>query len=352
MLERIHSLLRRPRRAFTLVELLVVIAIIGILVALLLPAVQAAREAARRMSCGNNLHQIGIALHNYADVHKGFPPAAIWKSVDGATAPAANQARNYSWQALLLPFMEQGALHSQIDFKLPFWVQTYNTTKGVEPIYSATIPGLLCPSDPGFQGGRNNHNLGWTNYAGAEGYDWWFRGNHPLSGVFNLNTSVKLRDITDGTSNTIAVCEASTSGFDPVPGTPGHHRNGGGRPRTGGQDNNVFRTSLLASSTEAGVHNAWQLPNPEGGISGFWWRGNPYAMQPTYLHCFGINNNWPGASSRHSGGAQAVFADASVHFLSETIDYPGENIAGWAQSSGVWGALNSYCGGESNVNFE
>ena len=95
------------RRGFTLVELLVVIAIIGILVALLLPAVQAAREAARRMSCGNNLHQIGIALHNYHDTYKTFPPAAIWKlEKTGApyTFTAGNQ-RNFTWIALILPFI-------------------------------------------------------------------------------------------------------------------------------------------------------------------------------------------------------------------------------------------------------
>ncbi len=100
---------KRQKSGFTLVELLVVIAIIGILVALLLPAVQAAREAARRMSCGNNLHQIGIALHNYHDTYKSFPPAAIWKrekNGPGSAYAGAGSHRNYTWIALILPFME------------------------------------------------------------------------------------------------------------------------------------------------------------------------------------------------------------------------------------------------------
>jgi prepilin-type N-terminal cleavage/methylation domain-containing protein/prepilin-type processing-associated H-X9-DG protein len=344
-------------QAFTLVELLVVIAIIGILVALLLPAVQAAREAARRMSCGNNLHQIGIGIHNYHDTHKTFPPAAIWKNTNGATAPSPSAqagARNFTWIALVLPYMEGQSTQSQIDFRIPLGYTTNPQVLPItlKPIYSLNVPAFLCPSDPGFQGGANRHNLGWSNYSGTEGYDWWFRGLHPISGVFNLNTATLMRDITDGTSNTIAVMETSTSGYDPKPGYPGHLVNGGGKPRTYGQDENVFRTALLASSTESGVHATWQLPNPDGGISGFWWKGSPYAMQPTYLHCFGINNNWPGAHSRHPGGAQAVFCDASVKFLSETIDYPGENKTGWSQGSGVWGALNTYGGGETKVNFE
>lgn len=341
---------RKPQ-GFTLVELLVVIAIIGILVALLLPAVQAAREAARRSSCSNNLHQIGIALHNYADVYGRFPPAAIWKREKGAATPATGSQRNFTWIALTLPYMEQRPLYEQIDFRLPLGGQGSPAVQVIQdgtntPISSKNIPTMLCPSDPGFQGGENRHLLGWSNYAGAEGYDWWFRGNHELSGVFNLNASVKFQDIKDGTSNTIAVCEASTQGFMPKPGIPGHLHSGDGIPRNGGQDNGVFRCALLACNTNGDVHGGWQLPNPDGTVAGFWWRGSPFAMQPTYLHCFGINNNWPGASSRHPGGAQAVMADASTRFLNENIDYPGENVTGWAAGSGVWGAINTYAGRE------
>ena len=95
---------RSRRRGFTLVELLVVIAIIGILVALLLPAVQAAREAARRMSCSNNLKQLGLALHNYHDIHKTFPPDAIWYGNRKGTTATAGHQRHYTWVTMILPF--------------------------------------------------------------------------------------------------------------------------------------------------------------------------------------------------------------------------------------------------------
>jgi prepilin-type N-terminal cleavage/methylation domain-containing protein len=343
----------KKSKGFTLVELLVVIAIIGILVALLLPAVQAAREAARRSSCSNNLHQIGIGLHNYADVYQRFPPAAIWKRQRGGGQPASGDQRNFTWIALILPFIEQRPLYEQINFSLPLGAQGTPTFQVINdgtntPISSKLVPTMVCPSDPGFQGGPENaHGLAWSNYSGAEGYDWWFRGQHELSGVFNLNTAVKFQDIKDGTSNTIAVCETSTSGFDPKPGRPGHTRSGDGISRPGGQGNHVFRCLLLACNTNDDVHQAWRLPRPDGTIQGFWWRGGPFAMQPTYLHCFGINNNWPGAHSRHPGGAQAVFADASTKFLSENIDYPGEQTNGWTRGAGVWGAINTYAGKET-----
>src|SRR5688572_27645245 len=102
----------RLSRGFTLVELLVVIAIIGILVALLLPAVQAAREAARRMQCGNNLKQIGISIHNYHDTYKSFPSGWICPSV--ATGAMAVDQESWGWSSLILPFMEQQALHDQL----------------------------------------------------------------------------------------------------------------------------------------------------------------------------------------------------------------------------------------------
>jgi len=356
MIRKLRGWWRGEAKGFTLVELLVVIAIIGILVALLLPAVQAAREAARRMSCGNNTKQIGIALHNYHDTYKSFPTAAIWKSEKERATPVLGP-RNYTWISFILPFMEQGSLQDQIDFRRPLW-GTPDTGPGQPPpataqrmsdgrvIASQTIPTLLCPSDPGFGGNENRHFVGWTNYAGAEGYDWWQRKGHPLSGVFNLNSSIKIRDITDGTSNTIAVAECSTQGFAPS-GVPGHQHMGGGRPRGGGANNAVFRCALLACNTNNDVHQSWQLPRPNGTVQGFWWRNYPYAMQPTYLHCFAINNNWPGASSRHPGGAMVTMGDGSSRFLSDTIDYPGEARTGYGRGSGVWGGLNTFTGGET-----
>ncbi len=360
------------RRGFTLVELLVVIAIIGILVGLLLPAVQAAREAARRMSCQNNLKQIGLGLLNYESTYKAFPAAAMWKSGDMlSTAPlVAGQQRNFSWVVGLLPYVEQQALYSAINYNLPLAgpravdarLATVAAPRGYQmlpngtPIVSQNVPGFLCPSDPGFGGSSNQYNLAWTNYAGAEGYDWWRRPAHPISGFFNLNTFTKISGITDGTSNTLAVVEASTQAFQPKPGVATHLKSGGGEPRTGGANNAVFRSLLLAANTAGDVSGQLNLPRPDLATTGFWWAASPFAMQPTFLHCFGINNNWPGASSRHTGGAQSVYADGSVHFLQENIDYPPNGEAGLStatpsypnhsRGAGVWGAINTITGGE------
>ena len=82
-----------------------------------------------------------------------------------------------------------------------------------------------------------------------------------------------------------------------------------------------------------------------------WWKAAPYAYKPTYLHCFGLNAEWPGASSLHTGGAQFLMADGSVRFLSSNINYPGENTIGWVSGAGVWGALNTMKGGEVVSNY-
>lgn len=336
---------RRATRAFTLIELLVVIAIIGVLVALLLPAVQQAREAARRSQCRNNLKQIGLALHNYHDAFQTFPQAAFWKDYrTGVTNPT----RCFTWITMLLPYIDQAPLYNTMNFSLPLWGQL--DSSGAQ-LGSKKVPVLLCPSDPGFQGGTNPHQLAWTNYAGTEGYDWWFRGNHPISGMFNLNVCVKIADIVDGTSNTISVGECSTQGFQPNNNVPGHLHMGGGIPRTDGQNNAVFRSALVATDTNNDVAGAYGLLHPDGSAGGFWWRAGPYAMQPTYLHCFGMNNNWPGASSRHVGGGHFLMADGAVKFLSDNLNYPGENITGYSRGSGVWGALNTYCGQEAVGEF-
>ncbi len=330
------------RKGFTLIELLVVIAIIAILVALLLPAVQQAREAARRSSCKNNLKQIGLALHNYHDVHTTFPPTQIFTYYPTPGSRAGGLPRNHSWISMILPMLEQAPLYDQINFSAPMWDEAtsqFQLTNGGNTIVSTQITNLQCPSDPGFSGNTGiSHGVAHTNYAGATGWDWWFRSNHPVSGVFQNGGNTKIRDITKGTSSTIMVGEVSTQSFQPAPGVAGHVRNGGGVLRPNGSGNAVFRAALIAPQTNNDVMTAAQnqWTRPDGNVAGFWWRAGPFMCQPTYLACFGLNNNWPGASSRHTGGGQFLFADGSVKFLNESI----QHSAAWPTAS-LWQSLHS-----------
>lgn len=183
-----NSRYRKP--AFTLVELLVVIAIIAILVGLLLPAVQAAREAARKASCKNNLHQIGIALHNYHDSHRTLPTGCIeWR---GFKSPSTN--RQFAWSALLLPFLEQQNLHAQIDFRVPFDASIN------APAAATRLSVYECPS-------ADNRQLvrGQTDYGGLYGESMVDRDSS--DGMFLYDRSIAFRDVTDGLSNTLAVSE-------------------------------------------------------------------------------------------------------------------------------------------------
>ena len=190
----------RRLSGFTLIELLVVIAITAILIALLLPAVQAAREAARRTQCRNNLKQIGIALHNYHDVHRMFPPGRERSLVNG-------NGRCYSAYAHLLAQLEQQNASHKVDFNL-----NPEDAKNV-PIMNFPMPGLVCPSDHyavDMQLNRAVHNYplntGTTFPVSPRN-----PGNVPINGIFYENSSTKLRDVTDGTSYTVCISETVRS---------------------------------------------------------------------------------------------------------------------------------------------
>lgn len=326
----------KRRTAFTLIELLVVIAIIAVLIALLLPAVQQAREAARRSQCKNNLKQIGLALHNYHDAYNMFPPESIW----AYGAVGSWQPRNFSWLCMILPYLDQAPLYNQTNFSLPVWNQ---------PIMSRMLPVLTCPSDPGVGAPGSTYGMATTNYAGAEGYDWWPRSGNPLGGIFTLNGATRISAVTDGTSNTIAVGEVTQTGFC----CGGQFQNGVGQASPAGSA--WFRPAFVSvaySDSQTTGNTATSYPQPDGSANpaSAWATFRPtapYPYKPTYLHTFGLNSNQFGAHSRHIGGAHFLMADGAVRFISQNLSYsPGEPANGYAQGYGVWGALNTMAGNE------
>jgi prepilin-type N-terminal cleavage/methylation domain-containing protein/prepilin-type processing-associated H-X9-DG protein len=329
---KLSSAVRRP--AFTLVELLVVIAIIGVLVALLLPAVQAAREAARRSSCSNNLKQYGLGLHNYADTFGGTLPGSgepwVWEQ---------SGKYSHSWQVRLLPFTEQNAIYSQLyvggmnfSNNPPTPVGPANTPRddiGGQQINGKfvremSIPYARCPSDPG-----DPFWTGWfqTSYTGSLGSqatasdpagpasgtcnEWQvfaqkpqdhgnaFGGAGELSGVFSRQLmGIRLAQVKDGLSNTIFVGEI----------LPDCHDHNGGFWYFNGMGS-AHASTVVPINTMTTCYNS-QAEAVAAGV--------PMAAQ-----CWAKNKwnySW-GFRSSHPGGAQFVFGDGSVKLLPSSIDH-------------------------------
>ena len=338
----------RMRKAFTLIELLVVIAIIAILVALLLPAVQQAREAARRSSCKNNMKQIGLALHNYHDVHSVFP-----LNYEPTRNGANPNLLGVSWITMSLPYLEQAPLYDLVDFTnlndAGGTINRYGLDNAAARIVRITpIATLMCPSNPqpkiftgaaiydggGWNGNSRNMNGARTDYVGNMGFVWtgwkdcqegvppsqrfWVHPNiefdqnsynlPSLGGVFWWRGSAKMRDVVDGTSNTVAVFE-------------NHHWQGPkNRP---GQINKpgLWFSPLGAINTMTNAINLDVGLITTGGTNG---------NDDTRCTSF---------SSIHAGGAQCVLVDGSVRFVSENLD------------RGVQRAIATRAGGELTGEF-
>ena len=287
------------RRGFTLVELLVVIAIIGILVALLLPAVQAAREAARRMQCGNNLKQIGLGMHNYHDTHKKFASAEVHPTrADGSMLCNPGAGRTWGskpshWPMLLMPYVEQSVVYDQLDFGQR-WDSTTN-----RQYHQDKYPIYLCPSNP-----QSDHR--WSTWSHILHYHanqgtWWsgsFECTIKTNGPFWYNGSASFRDMTDGTSNTVMIAEAL--GYEPK-----HPSSLISAACTGPLSRNMIcdGRGMRFSSVTKFTRNNWLPPG-----------GTPVPSLPNGV------DRWFASSSFHPGGVQVALCDGSVRFVPDTID--------------------------------
>lgn len=364
------------RRGFTLVELLVVIAIIGILIALLLPAVQAARESARRVQCANNLKQIGLALHAYHAAHKHFPTQVTGAAEQGgACGPGFT-----SWIVPLLPHMEESALHDSIDHDIGMMDQCgmqsasqyYRLTISADhPNASAAatlVPGLLCPSEsyaPNEVIGNSSPapnsyagNAGWVQGTiGLDGSDSPINVNNGLFGLANPSSTspwqqqrVAIRNVTDGLSNTAMVAERRISSASTMPAASNSLFS------TGTDLSEVYASPISAQSFCAGgvgpsrTLEGWvdycssvsepdplhSVPIGRSWISGWSVVGNTYMhMNPINgrsCHLFGGEDNGMNmiaASSPHPGGAQVLMGDGSVAFTNDDI----EPVLWWGMGS-------------------
>ncbi len=334
--------MRRLARGFTLIELLVVIAIIGVLIALLLPAVQAAREAARRAQCTNNLKQIGLGLHNYESIAGAFPPSNV---LDGA-GNTVRWANGFSVHCRILPFMEQGVAFNALNFQYSH-LSAMNTT-----VVGMAVSIFVCPSDP-----NNNQRTPFppftgltatasvTSYGFSEG-DWfvWNGFNLPENrGAFGPNRSRRIADFTDGTSNTLLAadvkvyqplrrCSTQLANINnpivvpppnasPFTVAPEYLSCSAGKSHTFWADGNVHETAITT---------AWP---PNKAIL------DPMTQEDLNLETRLISQGGPTyaaitARSYHPGGVNALFGDGGVRFIRSTIN------------GFTWRALGTVQGGE------
>ena len=291
----------RARPAFTLVELLVVIAIIGILIALLLPAVQAAREAARRINCANNFKQIGLAMHNYHATHNRFPPGMYCSK-----ATIGYWDNLFSWSMFLLPLIEEDSIDELFTMDLGYADAGRNREANAR-----TIDGYTCPSDPqatekidlsgaaGIQAGGYSSMVGVTDHLSWVASYQTVKTLDQASGVMASNVGCSIDDITDGTSQTLLIGEVVGAG-------PGTHKG-------------YWWSCWNLGDTAEGINGLNTV------IGGRWPSSSDWTKNGLWAAGFG---------SYHSGGCHFTLCDGSVQFINQEI------------SQEVMSSLTTRAGGE------
>ena len=320
-------MLTKHARGFTLVELLVVIAIIGILIALLLPAVQAAREAARRSECTNKIKQIGVAMHNYVDTYKVFPCGSL--RIDSAAESWKTQ--HIGWLARLLPYLEQKQIADQIPWEVYQSWDSANSTIG-NRMYMTKLSIFRCPSDPS----PNWDSTSWpgsTNYVGCAGSEIYFGRPGSSSGMDPLKLGLvretffpSFANITDGSSNTMAVSEC-------LLGTPFTCRAScPDYKATNAGTDGVTLTKDEDSTRGRSWYQAYGATWPYNTLLG---PNDRLTLNHEYMG--GSNTGSYAARSKHPGGVNVGMADGSVKFASDTVDKT------------IWQAVSTIAGGETKT---
>ncbi len=322
------------RLAFSLVELLVVIAIIGILVGLLLPAVQASRAAAARNACSNNLRQIGLAAHNHQSARGYFPSGSVAKEF--AAEPWAAWSF-YRWSALaeLTPYLENTAAYDAIDLSVPLYASTFGVRPENIEAVKLVIPEFLCPSDIGRAVAES---FGPTNYAVCAGSGAGGGTPRNTDGIFYVNSQTTPAKITDGLSKTALASESLLG--QPQPASP-HDP----------QREYKFSFSAPVSDAICNASAQWNISDARG----FAWVSGEYRCGLYNHHdvpnaavpdCMGVQIGggvkliytpfgWRAARSNHAGGVNVLLADGSLRFVGSEVD------------AGVWKDLSTIAGGET-----
>jgi prepilin-type N-terminal cleavage/methylation domain-containing protein/prepilin-type processing-associated H-X9-DG protein len=349
----------RLRRAFSLVELLVVIAIMGVLLALLLPALQSVRESARTTQCHNNLKQLALALQNYHDVHHTFPPSVQF---DSGEEPGQSDNYRKNWIILILPFLEEQTTFDRFDFSKPI------SDISNRPARGTSISTLRCPTDlghdvlyAGLSGSQEGNNWARSNYAANGANAWLLARNWPgpyppspqcahcgmpgvgptaasgwadvrFRGVMGACVSVPLRKITDGSSHTMLLGEVRVglSAHDPR-GT--WAMGAAGASALFGHGFGGDASGPNACDTSSDDLRACDAITADVGAT---------VLQAECMTCYQSETKQVGLRSRHPGGVMTAFCDGSVHFILDLI-YTG---GAFAQTPSPWDHLITCCDGE------